>query len=374
MKKFLARLVYLFLRPLGFKGYSASLAFKSMKKDFLNRNVPITTKLWAWRRGFTGTRVHTYGIDEFNNENHIPDFDYYKLHPINGRYSSWIDDKLTMKYILSPFNDYLPKYYFQIDDGEILKLMDCPEDVLPDIDGIINLLKRNGNLALKPLSGSLGAGFYKATYKEDVFYVNTKKISLHELKSILSNLNGYLVTEYIVAHDNIRKIYDVTPNTVRVQLIRDKNKESKIIGSFIRFGTEESGVLESPTAGGIIAKVDVLDGYVNEAYTILNDRLIKLDIHPNTGQSIEITLPFWDLIKSKIYYISNYLPQLNYLGFDIIITHDSFKIIEINSLTSATVLPYYYPLLIDDYSKEFFKRKFMDSPKKFKRVLKSINK
>ena len=374
MKKFLARLVYLFMRPLGFKGHSASLAFKSMKKDFLNRNVPITKKLWAWRRGFTGTRVHTYGIDEFNYKNHIPDFDYYKLHPINGKYSRWIDDKLTMKYILSPFNDYLPKYYFQIDDGEILKLMDCPEDVLPDIDGIINLLKRNGNLALKPLSGSLGAGFYKATYKEDVFYVNTKKISLHELKSILSNLNGYLVTEYIVAHDNIRKIYDVTPNTVRVQLIRDKNKESKIIGSFIRFGTEESGVLESPTAGGIIAKVDISDGYVNEAYTILNDRLIKLYCHPNTKQSIELTLPFWDLIKSKIYYISNYLPQLNYLGFDIIITHDSFKIIEINSLTSTTVLPYYYPLLKDEYSKEFFKRKFSDNPNKFKRILKLINK
>jgi hypothetical protein len=373
LKIIILKFIYLFMRAFGFRGYSASLAIKRIKKDFLNRNVPITTKIWAWKRGFSGTRAQTYGVDETNYKNHIPDFDYYKLHPINSKYSNWIDDKLTMKYILSPFNAFLPKYYFQIEDGEILKLMDCPEEVLHNIEGIINLLKRNGNLALKPLSGSLGVGFNKLTYKENSFYINTKKINLNELKSIIKNLNGYLITEYIVAHNDIRKIYDITPNTVRVQLIRDKNKEPKIIGSFIRFGTEKSGVLESPTAGGIIAKVDVSDGYVHEAYTILNDRLIKLDNHPNTGQSIEINLPFWNLIKLKICEISNYLPQLSFMGFDIIITCDNFKIIEINSLTSTTVLPYYYPLLADDYSKEFFKRKFSNNPRKFKRILKTMN-
>lgn len=372
MKRILVKILYLVMGLFGYRG-SASLALNAMKQDVLNRNVPIKIKLWAWKRGFSGARVYTYEINESNYRSQIPDFDYYKLHPINGRYSSWIDDKLTMKYILSPFNEYLPKYYFQIEDGEILKLMDCPEEINPDIDGIITILKKEGNLALKLLASSLGVGFYRLTYENEKFYINTKETSLKELKDLIKKLEGYLVTEYIISHQKIREIYDVTPNTLRVQLTRDKNKTPKVTGSFIRFGSSESGVLESPTAGGIIAKVELIDGKVNEVYTIEENRLNKIDNHPNTKKSFDINIPHWDYLITKIQEISEYLPQLSYMGFDIIITDNGFKIIEINSLTSVTVLPYYYPLLLDNYNKNFFKRKFSENPKTFKRILKTID-
>lgn len=373
MKKILIKLLQIILRPLGFKGYSVSLTYNALKRDILNKDIPLSTKLWAWRRGFTGTRVYTYGIDESNYKIHMPDFDYYKLHPINGKYSSWIDDKLTTKYILSPFNEYMPKYYFHIKEGELLRLMDCPEDINSDIDGIIDLIKRDGDLALKLLAGSLGAGFYRLTYKNDNFYVNTKETSLTELKKIIESLKGYLVTEYITSHKEIRKIYDVTPNTLRVQVIRDKNKNPEVIGSHIRFGTKKSGVLETPTAGGIIAKVNISNGYVSEANIILNSELESLENHPDSGSSFKFNLPMWDFIVEKIYLICDYVPQLNYLGFDIIITESGFKIIEINSLSALRALPYYYPFFKNDYCREFFIRKFKENPKYFKRVLKMLD-
>jgi hypothetical protein len=373
MKKILVKFIYLIIRPLGFKGASTYLALNALKKDILNRDIPITTKLWAWRRGFTGSRVYTYGIDESNYKNHIPDLDYYKLHPINDKYSSWIDDKLIMKYILAPFNDFLPKYYFLIEDGELLKLMDCPDDINSDIDGIIELLKRDGNLALKLLSGSLGTGFYRLTYEDNMFYVNTKKVCIDELKALIKKLKGYLVTEYVIAHKSIRKVYDVTPNTLRILMIRDKNKQPQITGSFMRFGTKRSGLLEITSAGTIFTGVDLNSGTLYDPKRFINNKLENLTYHPDTNERLEISLPFWGDITAKIYEISKYLPQLSYLGFDIIINDCGFKIIEINSLSALTFLPYYNPFFENEYCKEFFRRKFNERARKFKRVLKILN-
>ena len=129
------------MRFFGFRGYSGYLIIKALKDDILNKDIPVKVKLWSWKRGFTASRVYTYGIGENNYKNQIPDFDYFKLHPINGRYSNWIDDKLTMKYILSPFETFLPKYYFQVEDKGILRLMDCPQGLESDVEGIINLLR-----------------------------------------------------------------------------------------------------------------------------------------------------------------------------------------------------------------------------------------
>ena len=368
----MVKLAIMFLRLFGFKGYSAHLALNALKKDLSNKKVPFKTKIWAWKKGFTSSRVFTYNINESNYRNHIPDFDYYKLHPINGIYSRWIDDKLTMKYILAPFNEYLPEYYFQICGDEILRLTDCPKIYQCSVDGIVNLLKDNTNLALKPLAGSLGEGFYRLIYKDNSYYINTKKVDEDELKEFIKNLSGYLVTEYIIAHDEIRKIYNATPNTLRIQLTRDSNKRAKITGAFIRFGTKKSGVLETPLAGGIFANVMLQDGLVNEAYRLNDNILVKINNHPDTDQKFDFFLPNWDLICRKVVEISQYLPQLRYIGFDIVITNNKFKILEINSLTATTVLPFFYPILSDQYNEEFFVKLFKKRPRTYKRVLRAI--
>jgi hypothetical protein len=372
MKKALIKLIYLIMRLFGFKSSSASLMINALLKDISNKNIPFYTKLWAWKRGFTGFRVYAFGINESNYKSHMPDFGYYKLHPINGHCSKWIDDKLTMKYILAPFNEFLPKYYFQINDGEILRLIDCPNDIKPNVDGIIDILIREGNLALKLLSGSLGKGFYRLSFEKGIFKINTKEASLKEVKELIKKLNGYLISEYVIAHKVIRRVYDVTPNTLRVLMLRDKNKEPKITGSFMRFGTNKSGLLEIATAGTIFTGVNLITGDLYSPMRLVNNKIESLKYHPDTNEKLEISLPNWGIIKEKIYEISNYIPQLSYLGFDIIITDDGFKIVEINSLSALYFLPYYYPFFEDQYSKDFFKRKFNENPKIFKRVLKTL--
>ena len=48
------------------------------------------------------------------------------------------------------------------------------------------------------------------------------------------------------------------------------------------------------------------------------------------GVEIEGVVPNWELMKKGVIDICRFMPELEYLGFDIAITDDGFKIIEIN--------------------------------------------
>jgi glutathione synthase/RimK-type ligase-like ATP-grasp enzyme len=57
---------------------------------------------------------------------------------------------------------------------------------------------------------------------------------------------------------------------------------------------------------------------------------------------IEGTLPFWNEIKVTLLAIGRYIPQIIYMGFDVAICNDGFKIIEINSMPAIDTLNYYH--------------------------------
>src|SRR5699024_5789375 len=114
-----------------------------------------------YKKGFFSKSIRNYNLTEQNYHDYIADFDYYKLHPINKQFSKWIDDKVTMKYILSPFKDYLPEYYFELYRGKVHCLMDYDKRIKnPEVDLVLELLKEKGDLALKLIKGSKGIGFY----------------------------------------------------------------------------------------------------------------------------------------------------------------------------------------------------------------------
>src|SRR5690625_4751802 len=109
------------IKLMGYRGYSAYFAPKVVKEtinDFRNtKNVSFNKKIWSYKRGFFSGNIERYGLNEENYRDYMPDFEYYKLHPINGKYGKWIDDKMTVKYILRPFNEFLPEYYYLLENG-----------------------------------------------------------------------------------------------------------------------------------------------------------------------------------------------------------------------------------------------------------------
>jgi hypothetical protein len=277
------------------------------------------------------------------------------MYPINGKFKMWIDDKLTTKYILYPYREYLPKYYCHINNtSSIIPLIDG--DYIKNIADIVDLLKKEKNLALKLTAGTCGAGFYKLSYINNDFFINNNNVNHNELIEFLSRLENYLITEYIMVHSDLRKIYSHSANTLRVMVIKEDGKQPIIANAMMRFGTKESGVVDFSSCGGISSIVDIKDGRYYNAKKIESNNVVSCRIHPDTKENIEGILPHFELIKEKIIEISKYLSEVRYMGYDVAITDNGFKIIDVNSHQDIDWFQWYYPLLIDNPAELFFKK------------------
>ena len=170
MNRILKRLGVYALQRSGYSPYAADALYNRWVKDFFEENpVPLTQKLWAYRRGFFPDKIAYYGLTEGNYKDYLSDFDFARLHPINGPYNAWMDDKLIIRYLLHPFSQYLPGYYYHLYRGAILPLADCPLGFEGSIPGVISLLKAKGSLAAKKSSGTLGSGFHKLAWEEGAY-------------------------------------------------------------------------------------------------------------------------------------------------------------------------------------------------------------
>jgi hypothetical protein len=136
---------------------------------------------------------------------------------------------------------------------------------------------------------------------------------------------------------------------------RLNNQESCIVSSFIRFGTKKTGVIDNASIGGVACAVDIEDGRFFNGRTVEKDNMVECRYHPDTKALMEGVLPYWSLIKKTIHDISNYyIPQMKYMGYDVIITDEGFKIIEINSHQGIKFHQYYKPFYKNQLANDFF--------------------
>ncbi len=334
--------------------------WQEIYQDFRsNQQTTLCQKLWAYRRGFRSAKIIMYGLNEQNYRQYMSDLDFHRLGSVNGRHRRWIDDKLTMKYVLHAFNDHLPGYYYMLDQGQNLKihrLPDCPGEYGTDIEAIMALLESKGNLAVKLLAGSQGVGFYKLSCQEGRFFVNEEPVDRKYVESLLLGLRDYIITEFLTGHPTLSSICAYRANSVRVMTIKQPGTPPLIVGALMRFGCAQSGSVDNISAGGAVSLVDIDTGRFDDGRQLVGDEWKECSSHPDTGQPLEGELPFWEDIKSTVTAICNYLPLLTWLGFDIIILEQGFKIIEINSQAGIALHNYYHPLYKERDCERLFKQ------------------
>ena len=315
------------------KGYGMSW-LRSAVQEYKTSSLTSKEKRWALNRGFYPWRIAQYGLNDENYINCLSDRDYKFLFPMNTKYSMWIDNKLTMKYILKPFDEHMSKYYFHLlkeRNCHVMRLMDCPMKYSADYEGILRLLEEKQVLAGKPSGGTYGIGFCKFEYKDGKYYVNNEEKNRVKMIEFFHSLKDYIIIEYIIMHQEIGRLNPGSLNTIRVMLINEDGNNPYIASSFMRIGTKQSGIVDNTAQGGMFCKVDVKTGKFYDGEKIDNHVISPSPKHPDTGELIEGVIPNWELVKEKLIEIASYMPQLEWMGFDVAITQDGFNIIEINS-------------------------------------------
>ena len=330
-------------------------------------------KEWAIKRGFYPGNVEYFGLNEDNYRLYLPDFDYFMMHPLNNHFRVWLGDKLTTKYVLngSGCEDMMPDYYIYVEnDGYFTYLMDCPSDIEKNEDFLLNLLKKQRILAMKPNSGTSGGlGFIKLEFKDGEIYKNNTLIDIEQFRETQNSMRNYIITEWCYQHHELAKVWPDSECALRVIMYK-KVKENpfaasewKCALSYARFGTDKSGGTSNVSSGGVGVPFNFETGEYDDFSVrfkwFTQDGQVKQYCHPNTKYVWKGNkLPNWQKVKEGTYHICQHIDSLDFLGLDIIITEDSMKICEINTKPSMT-LPQFMqgPALADDDVKAFFESK-----------------
>lgn len=82
--------------------------------------------------------------------------------------------------------------------------------------------------------------------------------------------------------------------------------------------------------------------------------LVDCWYHTDTHQLLEGVIPSWSEVKEKLLEISAYIPQVVYMGFDVVVTENGFKILEINSHEGIELNQTCAPYMKNEPTKPFF--------------------
>ncbi len=361
------------LREMGMDFKWAKMFVKKLADDERAFSMTDEQKKWAMTKGFFPGRITLYGLNEDNYKDYLPDFNYFMMHPINHHFKLWVNDKLTLKYVLNSngCGSTMPEYYLYVEnDKTYTYLMDAPANIKKDENFILNLLKEKGRLAMKPNSGTSGGlGFIKLEMKDGKIFENNKPIDNVRFEEILDNMPNYVVTQYANQHDNLAKIWGDSECTLRVIMVKNpkdnpcEKSEWSCTVSFARFGSSISGGASNLSSGGIGIGFDFETGKYND-FSIrykkfCEDGNVTLYKHPDTGTTWKGEgLPNWDYVKSMIFKVCDHVSSLSYLGFDVIITNDGMKLCEINTHPASDYAQVMCgPILAKENGRKFFESK-----------------
>jgi len=370
-----------YFRRSGMQDKWAKAYREKLIRDWNTCSLPLEKKLWAVERGFLPSSVILYGLTEGNYRLYLSDMDYWRIHPINGHFAFWINDKLTLKFIFaSPIRsvsnpniiyNLMPAYYLYIEnDGHFSYLMDSPGDIAKGDKYLLHLLKAKNILALKPSNGGGGAGFIKLEYRNKEILWNDEIISEDRLMENQRSLYGYIVTEYLRQHTVFDKVCNKSTCTLRVNVVKNNRNffgggNLEIIASYARFGTEISNGACNMHAGAVAISYDSDTGAYGDVYFrykgFSEGDATRFEKHPDSKVILKGKyLPKHEMVKDVVLTACSYLSSLEYFGVDVVVTDDSVKIIEINSLPAiSTPQVLQGPMFSIPAAKEFFEGKLM---------------
>jgi len=296
--------------------------------------VPFWKRIYyAINGGYIADQVALFNLNRKTKKEYLSEFDWYKSRYINGNYKFILNNKIVSTELLKQYV-YVPAIY-ALKQRKVIYGFDN------DIDSaskIVNLLKTNKKLFLKPIDSGKGIGVVCLKYDKNKFYMNEKEVTKDDIINKLEKTNDYFICESISQNKYLNDLYDKTTNTLRIVTFKDPETEKFILYFAVqRIGTSQTIPVDNGSQGGLIAKVDLETGKLSAAKSMHNLNVYK--VHPDSKKPIEgVTIPNWNNIKKEILELTNKLPYLNFIAWDVLLTDKGMCIIEGNASSGINIL------------------------------------
>mgnify|MGYP001194184073 CR=1 FL=1 len=312
-----------------------------------NCKLSLLKKIKACLRGFKGDQWVWYNLDHNDITEFVSEYEYYLTKDINNQYHLIMDDKFIFSEIFGKYIN-VPNVFFYIYDGKIYSRnsKQC------SFEDLIEILIKEENLIVKPVNGARGENVHILTINQELsgkkssqgdllFYLDNELKEKDQLKKFISQLNEFIITEFIKQHKYAKKLYNKTTNTIRVITIQDPENSNWIIPNAIhRIGTNKSFPVDNFSNGGLTAEIDLETGILGKVFDPTNCDHTKsyMRKHPDTGVRITgVKIPFWEDLKETLLNISSKFPYVYFIAWDVVITNQGFSIVEINNSSGLNI-------------------------------------
>lgn len=286
------------------------------------------------RGGFLADQYVLYDLKHNSKDEYLSEFDWYRSRYINEPFESALNNKVICNDILKQYIKVADTYFIK-NKGNILDF----ESGIKTADDIIERLKQNENLIIKPFALGKGIGVNLLSYKDGKMMIDGKEVASNEIVELLNSRDGYIVCEYMKQHQYANELYDKTTNTIRIIALRDvETQQFKIYFAVQRIGVFKSIPVDNGSKGGLVAEVNLETGELRAA-RCLHD-LNTYEVHPDSKGRIEgAVIPNWKGIMEEVLAASNRMPYMNFIAWDVLITDKGETcVIEANTSSGVNIL------------------------------------
>lgn len=312
-------------------------------------------KIGMWRRGFLSNKYILYQLDRNNSRDYLSDYERtLKTYRINRQYREILDDKLFFSLLVRKFGDYAPEVYGVIARGRV-HLID-PQKKQSETD-FLEFLREKDRVVLKPQRGGGGRGIRIVAFEKGNIVENGKPAPAEQFLARLKELDFHLICEYICQHSYASTIFPLTPNTIRIVTMWDDELDRPFIAAAVhRFGCASTVPVDNFTQGGASAKIDLRTGQMENVAVVKDGKLEFGETHPETGEPVKgVIVPHWETVAGEILNLAGALGFIPYIGWDVIITEQSFKILEANSYPDMDICQTHAVILNDPRVRAFYR-------------------
>ncbi len=315
-------------------------------------DMPLHRRVALWRRGFTSESGALYDLSGGRHALYLNDLAHALHTPlINGTSNPTLNDKVLFFHTMRSLGVPTPAVFALVGDGRTSWFDDA--GVGRDV---VALLRREGELVLKPSDGGRGHGIHFLAHEDGRLLVDGAPGDEEAVRALL--VPGTLVCERVHQSAWSAAIFPGAVNTIRaITMWDDEHQEPFVALAAHRFGTSRSAPVDNLSQGGLMAGIDVRTGELAEAMsTPYASRAARYDRHPDTEAQIRgAVVPRWEAVRDELLGVATRMAHIPYVGWDVLIGDEGFWIIEGNN-HSDTIFQVFAPLLADGRVRRFYAR------------------
>ncbi len=315
--------------------------------------------LRAWRLGFSRWTYTLFELDRNDPRLYVTDRTQVRaLARVNGVHRPPVGHKLIFSRYAESLGIPCPAVLAVIVKGRVHVLSEpAPAAGWPWLRAY--LAENVNGVVLKPIVGAEGLGIAFLRRSGPDYELNGRAATEDDVTAAVARLDDYLVTEFVVQHEYSARLYPRTTNTIRMLTLWSYETQSPFLATAVhRIGTARSYPVDNfkMGAGGMSARIDLATGRLGPAaYRSQAGVVERHERHPETGGQIEGTcIPGWVETAREVLGFAARLPLVPFIGWDLVVTPDGYKVIEVNAGSGFYVVQVHHPLLEDPRVRRFF--------------------